>query len=72
MRNVTALHVGVGVYPHNHLGFPVAPKRRWETRTGMGHAPADPTWAYHQPHVWIDGQYPAAVDFIDVAWPERR
>lgn len=71
MANVTALHVGVGVYPHNHLGFPVRPRRRWETRVGMGNVPADPTYAFHQHSVWLDGQDPTACEFIDIVWKEK-
>jgi hypothetical protein len=55
-------------YPHNQFCRPVAPRQRWETRTGMGHAPADPSWTYHQPHVWLEGQDSRTVEFIDVAW----
>lgn len=61
--------VGVGIYPHNNMGRPVRPLQRWETRVGHGNAPADSSWAFHQPHIWLDGQDPESAEFIDVAWP---
>lgn len=60
-----------GQYPHNRFGQPVRPKTRFETRTGMGYAPADPSWAYHQPHIWLEGQDPQAAEFIDVIYGAR-
>lgn len=58
-------------YPHNQFLRPVKPRTRFETRTGVGHAPADPSWAYHQPHIWLDGQDPRTAEFVDVIYYTR-
>jgi hypothetical protein len=34
----------------------------------MGYVPADPTWAFHQPHIWLEGQNPETAEFVDIVY----